>query len=92
MESSMPKRKTKYRPPQSFSRQPKVAAILKLLGRARGATADEVAARLGWNAASVRCVVTRLEQHGAEISRKERCRGLIYTLVERFTGRKDRTR
>jgi predicted ArsR family transcriptional regulator len=87
------KRARIYKPPASFHKQPRIAAILKSLGRARGATADEVAARLGWNAASVRAVISRLDAQGAEITRrKERGRGTVYQLIARFTGAKDKTR
>jgi biotin operon repressor len=77
-------------PPQSRAARAKIAAIVRLLERKRGVTAAEV---LGWADASVRAVVSRLEQQGAEITRRqERGRGTVYTLIERFTGRKDRTR
>lgn len=88
------KRRRKYRPPATFAQQPRIAQVVKLLGRKRGVTAAEAAKVLGWNDASIRAVISRLEQVGnAEITRrKERGRGTAYQLVNRFTGRKDRTR
>ena len=81
-------------PPRSHAAQPKIAAIVRLLKRHRGVTPAEASQLLGWPNASVRAVVSRLEQQGAEITRrKERGRGgTVYTLIERFTGRKDPTR
>jgi hypothetical protein len=68
--------------------------VVKLLKRKRGTTGAEAAKVLGWNDASIRAVISRLEQIGnAEITRrKERGRGLVYALLERLTGRKDRAR
>jgi predicted ArsR family transcriptional regulator len=90
----MPKHKAKYRPPATFAQQPRIAHLVKLLKRKRGTTAAEGAKVLGWNEASIRGVISRLKQVGnAEITRrKERGRGTVYTLIERFTGRKDGTR
>jgi len=85
-----------FRHPQPSSArcgQAKIAAIVRLLKRKRGVTAAEAAKALGCADASVRAVISRLEQQGAEIiRRKQRGRGTVYSLIERFTGRKDRTR
>jgi hypothetical protein len=68
----------------------KLATIVRLLKRKRGVTAAEAAKALGSADASVRAAISRLEQQGAEITcRKQRGRDTVYTLVERFSGRKD---
>jgi predicted ArsR family transcriptional regulator len=73
--------------PRSYAAQPKI----RLLKRKRAITAAEAAKALGCADAGARAVVSRLEQQGTEITRrKERGRtGTVYTLVERFAGRKD---
>lgn len=87
------RRKPKYRPPATFAQQPRIAAVLRLIGRQRGATAAEVAEHIGWRPASVRAVVVRLAHVGVEVDRSwQHGRGLVCRFVDRFTGAKDRTR
>jgi hypothetical protein len=72
-------RKRAYRPPATFAKQPRISAIIKLLDRRRGITASEAAARLEWNAASIRAVISRLGQVGTAVERTwVRGRGLVY--------------
>jgi predicted ArsR family transcriptional regulator len=65
----MRKRKS-YTPPETFERQPRIAQVLKRIGRKRGTTAAEAAKALGWQTASIRAVVSRLGERGIQIERR----------------------
>lgn len=89
----MAKRNPKrYRPPANYAAQPRIAQIVRLLKRQRGCTAAEAAKATGWNDASIRCAIVRLGQVGAEVVGQREERRYVYRLVERTSGRKDRTR
>jgi biotin operon repressor len=87
------KRKSLYRPPRSFARQPVVAKVIKLLRRTRGVSANELARVLGWKQPSVRSVIVRLRQAGAPIEAQWEWNrgGKVYRLSRRFSGPRDAT-
>jgi predicted ArsR family transcriptional regulator len=69
--------------------------MLKMIARPRGATPAEIAKAFGWATHTARGIISRITRDGnIEISRKwEPGRtGVVYRLVNRFTGAKDRTR
>ena len=87
----MAKRK-RYKPPQNFANQVNNAIVIRLISRKRGATVEQIARALDWQPHTVRSVISRLGDVGIEISRMWLNGHIVYSLVDRFTGAKDRTK
>jgi DNA-binding NarL/FixJ family response regulator len=63
----------------AYAQQPAVAAVLKMLQRARGATAAEIAKVRDLEPHTVRAGVSRLgSKAGVSITRERTKRGLVY--------------
>lgn len=75
----MKRGRKKCRSPLRFTKQPRIAKVVKLIGRKRGISAAEAAKILSLHAASIRAVISRLAEAGINVERTWiRGRGLVY--------------
>jgi hypothetical protein len=70
---------TKY--PASLAATPKMAAIVRLIGRARGASLIELMKVSGWQAHTMRAAITKLRHVGLRIESFKDNRGRAYRLL-----------
>ena len=72
---------TKY--PASLAARPKMAAVVRLIGRERGASLIELMKMCGWQARTTRAAITKLKHVGLRIDSFKDKRGRAYRLMSK---------